>query len=90
MGVRLAGTLKCDGEDAEIVRKALPEHIRLSRAETGCVSLDVTETAPDVFEVAEHFTNAAAVKSHQSRTRASRWWDLTRHIPRDITVQKED
>ena len=86
MGVILTGTLTCAGADAEIVRAALPEHIRLSRAEPGCIRFDVTEGAPGVFHVSEEFTDHAAFEAHQTRTRASAWWDATQHIPRDFQI----
>lgn len=86
MPVRLSGTLSCEAEDARVVRDALPEHIRLSRAEPGCLHFDVTETAPGVFSVSEEFTDQAAFEAHQTRTRASAWWAATSHIPRDFKV----
>ena len=84
--VRLSGTLICEPADAQVVRDALPEHIRLSRAEPGCLRFDVTETAPCVFTVSEEFSDRAAFEAHQIRTRASAWWDATSHIPRDFQV----
>lgn len=84
--VSLTGTLTCGPEDAQIVREALPEHIRLSRAEPGCLRFDVTETAPGVFSVSEEFVDRSAFEAHQTRTRASAWWAATGHIPRDFQV----
>lgn len=86
MTVNLVGTLACGEADARIVRQHLPEHIRLSRAEPGCLSFDVTETAPGIFAVSESFTDMTAFEAHQTRTRASAWWDATGHIPRDFKV----
>jgi len=90
MGViRLTGTLTCASEEAETVRAALPEHIRLSRAEPGCLSFDVTETAPGVFTVAERFADRTAFNAHQTRTRASAWWQATGHMPREFATAEE-
>ncbi|MFB9150516.1 putative quinol monooxygenase [Roseovarius ramblicola] len=90
MGViRLTGTLTCARDDAHAVRAALPDHIRLSRAEPGCLSFDVTETAPGVFTVAERFADRAAFDAHQTRTRASAWWQATGHMARDFTLTEE-
>ena len=90
MGViRLTGTLTCALEEAETVRAALPEHIRLSRAEPGCIAFDVSETAPGVFTVAERFADRAAFDAHQTRTRASAWWQATGHMPRSFTLAEE-
>jgi quinol monooxygenase YgiN len=87
MGViRVSGTLACPPGEAEALRAALPAHIRLSRAEPGCLSFDVTETAPCVFTLDESFADRAAFDAHQARTRASVWWRITAHLPRDFTV----
>lgn len=84
--IRLTGTLTCAPVEAATVRDALPEHIRLSRAEPGCLAFDVTETAPGVFTLAERFTDRAAFDAHQARTRASKWWQATGHMARDFTL----
>lgn len=90
MGViRLTGTLTCAPEEVAAVRAALPEHIRLSRAEPGCIAFDVTETAPGVFTIAERFADRAAFDAHQTRTRASGWWQATGHMPREYTTAEE-
>ncbi len=86
MTLSLSGTLTCEADDVRIVRDALPEHIRLSRAEPGCLRFDVVETAPGVFSVSEEFVDQAAFDAHQTRTRASAWWTATAHIPRDFKV----
>jgi quinol monooxygenase YgiN len=87
MGViRLSGTVTCAPHEIDIARAALPEHIRLSRAEPGCLSFEVTETAPGVFTVTESFSNRAAFDAHQTRTRDSNWWRQTGHMPREFTV----
>lgn len=89
--INLTGTLTCTSlHEAALVISHLPEHIRLSRAEPGCLSFDVVQTAdPMVWQVTESFTDQAAYDAHQTRTRASDWYRLTAHIPRsyDITTQ---
>lgn len=86
--IRLTGRLICaDADQAGIVRAHLPEHIRLTRAEPGCLSFDVTPTAdPLVWQVAELFTDRAAFDAHQTRTRASDWWRATAAIPREFQI----
>ena len=39
----------------EHLRAALPDHIRLSRAEPGCEHFEIEESAPGVFSVEERF-----------------------------------
>ena len=88
--IRLKGHLICMTEDeAHIVRAHLPEHIRLSRAEPGCLTFDVSETDdPMIWDVQESFRTRADFDAHQTRTRASRWFDATRHILRDFRVEE--
>ncbi|WP_322890733.1 MULTISPECIES: putative quinol monooxygenase [unclassified Yoonia] len=86
--IRLSGQLICaDAQQAAIVVAHLPEHIRLSRAEAGCLHFDVTPTDdPLVWQVDETFTDQAAFDLHQQRTRASEWWTATAAIRREFRV----
>jgi quinol monooxygenase YgiN len=88
MGVTLTGTLTCATEgEAARVRAALDEHVRLTRAEAGCVSFHVTPTDdPMVWTVAEEFTDPAAFEAHQVRASASDWAVQTKGIARDYTI----
>lgn len=89
--IRLSGRLVCRAEaETEAVRAALPEHIRLTRAEPGCIAFDVTATRdPLVWRVEERFTDRTAFEAHQVRTRASAWYLATAGIPRDYTIDEE-
>ena len=88
MGVTLNGTLTCVTQaEADCVRTALAEHIRLTRAEAGCISFEVLQTAdPMVWSVAECFTDAAAFEAHQARAGASDWARETAGIARDYKI----
>ena len=88
MGVTLEGFLKCQTiEQSRIVSKALPEHIRLTLAEPGCLRFEVTETEdPLVWRVSEAFTDAAAFEAHQTRAASSDWARLTKDIARDYQI----
>lgn len=90
--VRLSGTLTCASErDVERVRRHLPAHIHLTRAEPGCVSFAVTQTDdPLVWRVEECFRDRSAFDLHQQRTRASDWWAATANIPRSYTISGPD
>ena len=87
-GVRLTGRLICaTAEQAARVAAHLPDHIRLTRAEPGCLSFEVLPTAdPLVWSVAEHFTDRAAFDAHQSRAGASLWARATAGIRRDFRI----
>lgn len=86
--VRLSGRLICASADqAAIVRHHLPEHVRLTLAEPGCLSFSVRETGdPLVWQVEEHFASRPAFEAHQARTRASAWGQATAAIRRAYTV----
>jgi quinol monooxygenase YgiN len=88
MVVRLAGRLILAPADLAPVEALLPEHVRLTRAEPGCLSFEVTQSASDplIYEVAESFVDRAAFEAHQVRTRASAWFAATRDIERDFRI----
>lgn len=86
--ISLSGRLICaNATEADLVRQHLPEHLRLTRAEPGCLSFQVTATDdPLIWQVAESFTDKAAFEAHQSRTRASAWHAATAHIRREYRL----
>ena len=85
MSVTLTGRLICANDtEAALVRAHLPEHLRLTRAEPGCLRFDVTPIDPLTWQVDEEFTDRAAFDAHQTRTRASEWFRQTAGIRRDF------
>jgi quinol monooxygenase YgiN len=86
--IHVTGTLTCaTADDADTVVRLLPDHIRLSRAEPGCRSFNVTRsTDPLVWVLDETFADQAAFDAHQTRTRASVWFAATAHLARDFRV----
>lgn len=87
--IELSGRLTCaNGDEADIVRQHLPQHIELTRAEPGCLRFDVEPTAnPLIWTVRERFVDQAAFDAHQSRVRASDWGRVTSGIARDYVVE---
>jgi quinol monooxygenase YgiN len=85
MSVQLSGYLICASEaEAARVRAHLPKHIRLTRAEPGCLSFAVEPTPdPLIWQIDEAFTDPAAFAAHQARTAASLWARETAGIRRD-------
>lgn len=73
--IRLTGQLICTSvQELEIVQTHLPDHIRLSRAEPGCLHFDVVQTSdPMIWQVDETFRDQASFDAHQTRTRSSPW-----------------
>ena len=86
--IALTGQLICTTEEeVATVRRFLPDHIRLTLAETGCLSFSVTETAdPMVWQVEERFTDRAAFDAHQTRTKTSPWFAATGRIARRYQI----
>ena len=86
--MRLSGFLRCASmEDVEIVKRHLPDHLRLTRAEPGCLSFEVSQTDdPLVWRVEERFVDRAAFDFHQQRTRPPEWFTATSTIARDYNI----
>lgn len=86
--IRLSGHLLCgDAAEAASVRAHLPEHVRLTRVEPGCLSFQINPTPdPLVWRVDETFVDRAAFEAHQARTRASDWWQATSAIKREFEI----
>lgn len=90
--IDLSGRLVCpDLEAAEALGRALPDHIRLTRDEPGCLSFDVLPTDdPLVWLVAERFVDRPAFETHQARARASGFAAATATIARHYTITEQD
>ena len=88
--IRLRGQLICMTDDeARAVRAHLSDHLRLTRAEPGCLTFDIAETDdPMVWEVMESFRDRASFDAHQARTRDSAWFAATRGILRDFKMEE--
>ncbi|KAB7896780.1 antibiotic biosynthesis monooxygenase [Rouxiella sp. S1S-2] len=88
--IKLSGRLVCKSiEESNLVRHHLPEHMRLTKDEAGCVSFEVTETAdPLIWKVEELFTNKETFATHQVRTKASLWGSETRTIVREYEISE--
>ena len=89
--VFLNGYIDVPEDRLEAVRTALPEHIALTRQEDGCLSFEVApdDTVPGRFMVSESFASQAAFDAHQTRTRNSKWFEITQGIPREYTITSE-
>lgn len=86
--LRLSGQLICtDLMQVEAIKTHLPDHIRLTLAEAGCLSFTVWQTDdPLIWGVEERFADAAAFRHHQERSRASLWWEQTAAIARRYQI----
>jgi quinol monooxygenase YgiN len=86
--IHLSGRVVCpDTAAADRLARHLPERVRLTRAEAGCLSFEVTPTDdPLVWQVAERFTDRTAFEAHQARTAASGFAAATADILRDYQI----
>jgi quinol monooxygenase YgiN len=77
--------------EADRLQPFLDEHIRLTRAEPGCLSFDAPRDTddPSRFRLREAFRDRAAFEAHQTRTRASRWFTESKDLRRDFQVTED-
>jgi quinol monooxygenase YgiN len=89
--VYLDGQIDVPADRLTAVEAALPVHIALTRAEPGCLKFEVTacEAVEGRFLVSEIFTNQTAFDAHQTRTKASDWFQVTAGIPRNYVIRIE-
>jgi quinol monooxygenase YgiN len=90
--VSLSGFLICRTlEEADRVSVLLPDHIRLTRAEPGCLRFEVfrSQSDPVRFAVTEVFRDRAAFEAHQARAKDTIWAKATKGIPRDYKITEE-
>ena len=90
--IRLTGTLTCvTSDDLAVVQTCLPDHMRLSRAEPGCIRFDVTQSPdPMIWLLDETYVDRTAFEAHQARNRASVWWARSQALVRDFQLLEED
>ncbi len=91
MRVVLSGHIDVPEDRRHAIAQALPEHIRLTRAEPGCVFFTVEPdlSVPGRYRVHECFADRAAFDAHQARVRTSGWGAVSAGLPRDYRVSEE-
>lgn len=88
--IRISGQLICaDTAEAALVTAHLPAHVAATRAEAGCLSFEVTQAGPRVWDVAETFADRTAFDAHQARAATSPWAAATAGIRRAYTITEE-
>jgi quinol monooxygenase YgiN len=87
--IYLRGLLMCATEEqAEVVSLYLPDHIKLTRAEAGCISFAVAKTRdPLVWSVEERFEDQRVFELHQRRVAGSEWGRATAGIERRYSIE---
>jgi quinol monooxygenase YgiN len=89
--VRLSGKLICASqEEAALVATHLPEHIRLTRLEPGCLSFEVAQIDDSmIWRVEELFSVRPAFEAHQDRAKGSMWGAATKAIRREYQISTD-
>ena len=79
-------------KDLLAVREELPNHIRLTLQEEGCLLFEVfqDEHNPSCFNVHEEFSDSHSFEAHQERVRNSRWGELTSDLERRYQIDGSD
>jgi quinol monooxygenase YgiN len=90
--IELTGYIDVPEGRREAITAALPLHIELKRAETGCVRFDVTPD-PEVegrYNVSELFTDRESFDAHQARVMASAWGEISAGIRREYSIRERN
>jgi len=89
--IRLSGKLICASrEEAALVATHLPEHIRLTRLQQGCLSFEVAQIDDSMtWRVEELFSDGPAFEAHQDRAKSSIWGAATRAIRREYQISTD-
>lgn len=87
--VILEGYIIVSDGDLPRVLQELPNHIRLTKEEEGCLSFSVLQRPdePNAFDVFEEFADRTAFETHQRRSRRSVWGEITANVERHYEVK---
>lgn len=82
--ITVFGFISIPEADLKAVLQALPEHIKLTLAEPGCLTFSVTPSNidPRRYEVYEEFVDQQAFDYHQQRSLASEWAVVSKNVSR--------
>lgn len=88
--MQLTGQLICrTAEERRVILTHLPDHIRRTVREPGCLYFHVGQTPdPMVWTVSEGFASQQAFDFHQTRTAQSKWMAATRRIRREYQLRE--
>lgn len=87
--VILKGYLLVPPADLPAVKQELPNHIRLTRKEAGCLVFEVSQDHENAqrFNVYEEFSSKEAFAAHQVRVRSSKWCEITAGMERYYEIE---
>lgn len=84
----LQGYIDIPATDLDPVLEELPNHIALTRQESGCLIFNVNQSAEsrNRLFVYEEFTSQDAFDAHQKRVEESVWGRITRSAVRHYSI----
>jgi len=87
----LQGHIIVPEADLTIVKDALANHIKLTKAEPGCLVFNVTVNSlnPNKFDVYEEFCNQECFTHHQRRVKQSVWGQVTQNVERFYQISNQ-
>lgn len=90
--VILEGYIIVPDSDMGQVQAELPNHIELTRKESGCLVFNVLqdEEHRNKFNVYEEFRDQAAFDNHQARAGRSKWAKVTTNVARHYEISKAE
>ncbi|CAH0525067.1 putative quinol monooxygenase [Vibrio hippocampi] len=89
--VTLTGFIIVPQDELNAVKRALPDHIKLTLQEPGCISFSVTVSPdnPCRYDVYEEFIDQSAFSAHQQRVKSSYWGQVTANVERHYTISEQ-
>ena len=89
--VQLKGYIEFEEHELADVLKELPNHIALTRQETGCLKFEVEQDKINKrkFRVLEEFTSPSAFDHHQSRVQNSKWGLISQKALRKYQISEK-
>lgn len=89
--VILTGYVIIPENERELYEAAIPIHLKLTRAEPGCLKFTIAadKNDPCRFSLYEEFKDQAAFDHHQTRTEASNWAKISVNMKRHFSVLAE-
>lgn len=90
--ITLKGYIVVSATDLKAVAEELPNHIRFTREEVGCLTFDVVQSSETLhrFDVYEEFVDQEAFDHHQARVRSSHWGRVAANVARHYTITQEE
>ncbi|NQZ32738.1 MAG: antibiotic biosynthesis monooxygenase [Oceanospirillaceae bacterium] len=86
--ITLNGYIIVPDSQLEVVEPALDVHIKLTRAESGCIVFEVLQDSIDKnkFNVYEEFVDSVSFLAHQARVASSQWGEVSKDLVREYEV----